>query len=67
MPILTVLHQEAQEKELNFADRLFNLLQRPIENADRHDRRLANLSGQMAYLKILTEVATQDERFGFSD
>jgi hypothetical protein len=71
LPILTLLDPEAQEKDIDFADRLFNLLQSLIESAERQDRLLANLSGQltdvMAYLKILTEVATQDEASGFSD
>ncbi|WP_037227512.1 hypothetical protein [Roseobacter sp. GAI101] len=71
MPILTLLDTEEQEKDLDFADRLFNLLQSLIEKGDRQERLLAQLNRQltemMAYLKILTDVATQDEESGFSD
>ena len=71
MPILTLLDTEEQEKDLDFGDRLFNLLQSLIEKGDRQERQMAQLNGQltemMAYLKILTEVATQDEASGFSD
>ena len=71
LPILTLLDTEEQEKDLDFADRLLNLLQNLIEKGDRQERILAQLNGQlsemMAYLKILTDVATQDEASGFSD
>ncbi|MEQ6203920.1 hypothetical protein ABMC88_12760 [Sulfitobacter sp. HNIBRBA2951] len=71
LPILALLDPEAQEKDLDFADRLFNLLQSLIEKGDRQERQLAHLNGQltemMAYLKILTEVATPGEASGFSD
>lgn len=70
LPILTLLEPEAQEQDIDFADRLFNLLQSLIEKGEQQDRLLARLNGQlaemMAYLKILTEVATQDEASGFS-
>lgn len=71
MPILTLLDSEEQEKDLDFADRLFNLLQNLIEKAERQDRLIVKMSEQLtevtAYLRILTEVATQDEASGFSD
>ena len=71
LPILTLLDTEEQEKDLDFADRLFNLLQSLIEKGERQERQLAHLNGQltemMAYLKILTEVATSDGASGFSD
>jgi len=70
LPILTLLEPEAQEQDIDFADRLFNLLQSLIEKGEQQDRLLARLNGQlaemMAYLKILTEVATQDEASCFS-
>ncbi len=70
-PILTLLDSEAQDKDIDFADRLFNLLRSLIEKAERQDRLIANMSVQLteatAYLKILTEVATQEEESGFSD
>ena len=70
LPILTLLEPEAQEQDIDFADRLFNLLQSLIEKGEQQDRLLARLNGQltemMAYLKILTEVATLDEGFGSS-
>ncbi|MEM5468212.1 hypothetical protein [Celeribacter marinus] len=70
MPILALLNAEEQEKDLDFADRLFNLLHSLIEQGDRQERQLARLNGQltemMIYLKILTEVATPDEVSGFS-
>lgn len=71
MPMLTLLDAEEQEKDLDFADRLFNLLQSLMEKGDLQERQLAHLNGQltemMAYLKILTEVATPGEASGFSD
>jgi hypothetical protein len=66
MPMLTLLDAEEQEKDLDFADRLSL-----IEKGDWQERQLAHFNGQltemMAYLKILTEVATPGEASGFSD
>lgn len=70
MPIMTLLNTEELDRDFDFADRLFNLLQSLVEKGEQQDLLLARLNGQlaemMAYLKILTEVATQDEASGFS-
>lgn len=71
MPILTLLNTEELDRDFDFADRLFNLLQSLVEKGEQQDLLLARLDGQLteitAYLKILTEVATLGEASGFSD
>ena len=71
LPILTLLDPEAQDKDIDFADRLFNILRSLSENMLRQERALVLLSGQlteaMNSLNLLTEVATRDAESGFSD
>lgn len=69
-PILTLLDSDEQDRDIDFADRLFNTLLSLGEKMERQEQAMLQLSDQVQEalfsLNLLTGAASKDAASGFS-